>query len=287
MVLIFAVSAYQLCERIQVLPMISKLKKNIVIKKLGGFFNEFSELISYHILIFALAISLVMMTEKSVTINSYLYSFFFVLTLHYLLKYLLSCKEIKDLKRNNKVPLFVFVLGGYLVVIALWSVILMLMQGFYGHEDILNQTVLDLRYFDNEEAQLPLTIQTIVFAPIVEEIIYRGLLLNIIMFFGLKYNLHRKYLFLAFLTLTSILFGMGHLADNFFTFVGFALTGLILGGLYLLSGCIVVPMTVHFINNLVSSFGMDDRRKLAIVMMSLLLTIGLIEYFSPKVKKIF
>ncbi|WP_371860496.1 CPBP family intramembrane glutamic endopeptidase [Enterococcus casseliflavus] len=161
------------------------------------------------------------------------------------------------------------------------------MQGFYGHEDILNQTVLDLRYLDNKGAQLPLTIHTIVFAPIVEEIIYRGLLLNVIMFFGLKYNLHRNYLFLAFLTLTSILFGMVHLADNFFTFVGFTITGLILGALYLLSGRIVVPMTVHFINNLASSFGMDDRRKLAFVMISLLLTIGLIEYFSLKLKKFF
>ncbi|NMP59701.1 CPBP family intramembrane glutamic endopeptidase [Enterococcus mundtii] len=188
------------------------------------------------------------------------------------------------MESNNKVPLFVFVLGGYLAIIGLWSIINMLMQSFYGNNDILNQEVLDLIYLDNQALQIPLIVHSIIFAPIVEEIIYRGLLLNAIMFFGLKYKIQRKYLLLTFLTLTSVLFGMAHLSDNFLTFIYFALSGLILAVLYLLSGRIIVPMIVHFINNLVTSFGLDDEMKLAIVMISLLLIIGLIEYLSPKVK---
>ncbi|WP_409335025.1 CPBP family intramembrane glutamic endopeptidase [Enterococcus mundtii] len=267
--------------------MISKLKKIAFIKNFTKFLNAFSELILYHSVMFSLVISLITMSETTVTINPYLYSFFFILTINYLLKYLLSCKEIKDLERNNRVPLFVFVLGGYLAIIGLWSIINMLMQSFYGHNDILNQKMVDLRYLDNKALQIPLTVHSIIFAPIVEEIIYRGLLLNAIMFFGLKCNFQKKYLLLAFLSLTSILFGLAHLSDNFLTFVVFALSGLILAVLYLLSGRIIVPITVHFINNLVTSFGMDDRMKLAIIMISLLLIIGLIEYMSPKVKNFY
>jgi len=258
-----------------------------VIKKIIEFLDEFSELILYHSVMCGLVISLIMMSDTSVTINPYLYFFFFILTIHYLLKYFFSCKEIKDMESNNKVPLLVFVLGGYLAIIGLWSIINMLMQSFHGNNDILNQKVLDLIYLDNKALQIPLTVHSIIFAPIVEEIIYRGLPLNAIMFFGLKYNIQRKNLLWAFLIMTSVLFGMAHLSDNFLTFVYFALSGLILAVLYLLSGRIIVPMTVHFINNLVISFGLDDEMKLAIIMISLLLIIGLIEYLSPKVKNFF
>lgn len=266
--------------------MIGKLKKSAIIKKLIGFFDEFFELIRYNFLIFGLTVCLVIATEQSETINPYLFSFCFIITIHYLLRYLLSCKEIKNLKRNNSVPLYVFILGGFLAIIGLWTIIQMLMQVFYGNDDILNQIVLDKRYRDNKAMQIPMTIHTIIFAPIMEEIVYRGLLLNAIMFFGSKCNFQKKQLFLVFMTLSSVLFGIVHLSDNFLTFIGFALTGLILASLYLLSGRIVVPMTVHFINNLSTSFGMDDQMKRVIVVITLLLTIGLIEYLSPKVKEI-
>lgn len=87
------------------------------------------------------------------------------------------------------------------------------------------------------------------------------MLLNAILFIGLKLGVSKKNLFVVFLILSALIFGSIHASSNILTFIGFSLVGLNLGALYLISGNLIVPITVHFLNNLSASLNVSSDVK--------------------------
>ena len=120
----------------------------------------------------------------------------------------------------------------------------LLITQFTGQVEAENQSMIIDLY-----AQAPylIVIQALLYAPIVEEIMFRGLI------FG---ALSKKSMFLATL-ISSSLFGLAHvynsvlsgnLGDLWFFFT-YALLGYFLNRAYIKSGSIVSSMALHFINN--------------------------------------
>lgn len=122
----------------------------------------------------------------------------------------------------------------------------LLITQFTGQVEAENQSMIIDLY-----AQAPylIVIQALLYAPIVEEIMFRGLI------FG---ALSKKSMFLATL-ISSSLFGLAHvynsvlsgnLGDLWFFFT-YALLGYFLNRAYIKSGSIVSSMALHFINNVI------------------------------------
>lgn len=157
---------------------------------------------------------------------------------------------------------------------------------FYGKIEILNQQLLDKKITDHPKMLVPQLFDTFISAPLMEEILYRGLLLNAILFIGLKLGVSKKYLFVVFLVLSALIFGSIHASSNILTFIGFSLVGLNLGALYLISGNLIVPITVHFLNNLSASLNVSNDVKRISIFICLLLIICLIEYVCKEDRNI-
>lgn len=134
---------------------------------------------------------------------------------------------------------------------------------------------------DHPKMLVPQLFDTVISAPLMEEILYRGLLLNAILFIGLKLGVSKKYLFVVFLVLSSLIFGSIHASSNILTFIGFSLLGLNLGALYLISGNLIVPITVHFLNNLSASLNVSsDVKRISIFICLLLIIWVLLQSFK-------
>lgn len=131
-----------------------------------------------------------------------------------------------------------------------------LITNFTGQVEAQNQSMIIDLY---QQAPYLIVIQALLYAPIVEEIMFRGLV------FG---ALSKKSRFLGIL-LSSSLFGLAHvynsvLQGNFgdlWFFFTYALLGYFLNRAYIKSGSIVSSMALHFLNNAIgiwaiSSIGM-------------------------------
>ncbi|HFD1766437.1 TPA: lysostaphin resistance A-like protein, partial [Enterococcus hirae] len=129
-------------------------------------------------------------------------------------------------------------------------VILKLMDFFYGKIEVLNQQLIEKQLTDYPDMANLLFFDSVFSAPLMEEVIFRGLLLNAILFIGLNLGISKRFLFIVFIIITSLLFGCAHQSNNMLTFIYFALGGLNLGVIYLMSGNLLAPIIVHFFNNL-------------------------------------
>lgn len=87
------------------------------------------------------------------------------------------------------------------------------------------------------------TITLVIFAPIFEELIFRGIILD---------GFLKRYSPLKAILISSILFGLIHL--NPWQFVGAMICGILLGWLYYETKSLVPTILIHFINNVAASF---------------------------------
>lgn len=87
--------------------------------------------------------------------------------------------------------------------------------------------------------QIISAIATIIVAPIAEEFIFRGFILQR---WGVKWNLPLA------LILSSVVFGLLHL-----NVVGLTVFGLVMGLLYIKTRCLLIPIAGHALNNLVAT----------------------------------
>lgn len=241
----------------------------------------------YHTILFAI-VYVLYSTYKTSTIgnSNYIFLFFFVLTSYGLIKYFLSCKQKFAPITKKQYPLSIKILAGYLINTGIWLAVTSMMMFFYGKIEILNQQLLDKQITDHPKMLVPQLFDTVISAPLMEEILYRGLLLNAILFIGLKLGVSKKYLFVVFLVLSALIFGSIHASSNILTFIGFSLIGLNLGALYLISGNLIVPITVHFLNNLSASLNVSNDLKRISIFICLLLIICLIEYVCKEDRNI-
>lgn len=179
----------------------------------------------------------------------YQFSFylFFLMGILYLCKDFIQTEWIQfrttiKYKKWFKQLLFFFLL------IYLSNILLSILLSFITPQDTsVNQEALQLML-----TQTPiLTISVaLVFAPLVEEIIFRGIL----------FNLFKKHGFIIAALISSLLFGFIHILPNSigdlpFVFV-YATMGWIIAYSYHKTGNIFTAITLHFINNLVAIIGM-------------------------------
>lgn len=243
--------------------------------------DEFSDALTYHsVLLVSLVILLSIYKTTVIGKSPYVFLFFFLLVNYCFIKYFIRCRQRFVFLIKRKYPLSVTVLVGSLISTALWLAVDRLMLIFNGRAVILNQLLLDKQITSHPKMLVPQAFDVTFTSPVIEEIMYRGLLLNAILYIGMKLGLSKKLLFVIFLFLTTVLFGISHASNNFLTFVGFGLMGLTFGALYLVSGNLIVPILVHFINNLSVQVNARDTLKIISIVVALLLIIGPLEYFS-------
>ena len=88
---------------------------------------------------------------------------------------------------------------------------------------------------------VPAFITTIIVAPILEELIFRGIMLE---------GLLRNYNPVKAILITNLFFGLAHL--NPWQFAGAFLMGIFISWIYMKTRNILLPVLIHFINNLTS-----------------------------------
>jgi hypothetical protein len=86
----------------------------------------------------------------------------------------------------------------------------------------------------------------VIVAPILEELIFRGIILN---------GLLRKYSPAKSIIISSILFGIVHL--NPWQFIGALIIGLFSGWIYYKTRKLTLAIMIHFVNNLIAFIGMQ------------------------------
>ena len=175
---------------------------------------------------------------------------FFILLLSLLLLFFVWCLngttglsenfENLFLKENKNEILYVFLLN---IIFAFTFLFLIGILDFaLGILDPTWVTGLDIDHVDlTPSAFLFSAIATIIFAPIMEELIFRGVLFN---------RLKIKIGILPAMLISSFIFAIGH---DFGGITSAFLFGICMCILYLKTDNILIPMSVHFINNLVAT----------------------------------
>lgn len=105
----------------------------------------------------------------------------------------------------------------------------------------VNFTTYNLQYDYSDKFYFPLLV--VILGPIYEELVYRGILINIL----------RKFMNINLvIILTSLLFGVGHqnITQTTYAFVG----GLVFGLIYVYTDNLIYSILAHSINNLLGGF---------------------------------
>ena len=151
-------------------------------------------------------------------------------------------KNFEDLflEKNKKEILYVFAINICFAFIFLFLVTMLDIA--IGMVDPTWITGFDFDKIDlTPGAFLLSSITTLIFAPIMEELVFRGVLFN---------RLKIKIGFVPAMIISSLIFAVGH---DFGGIVSAFLFGICMCILYLKTDNILIPITVHFINNVVAS----------------------------------
>lgn len=151
-------------------------------------------------------------------------------------------KDISDifLKENRNEILYVFLINIIFAYIFLFSIVSLDM--ILGMGDPTWTNIMDIDSVNLEPtAFLFSAVASIVFAPVIEELIFRGVLFN---------RLKIRIGIIPAMLLSSFIFAIGH---DFGGILSAFLFGLCMCILYLKTDNILIPMSVHFINNTVAT----------------------------------
>ena len=189
-------------------------------------------------------------------------------------------------KNNIKEILYIFAIN--LIFAFLFTYLISLLDIVLGFGDPTWISIWDIDSVTVDSGTLIFdAITAIIFAPIIEELIFRGVLFN---------RLKIRIGIIPAMIISSFLFGIGH---DFGGITSAFLFGICMCILYLKTDNILVPMTVHFINNVVATLleltSFDAvTAQFPLIIPSLLITIigtvSLIKYVvneSSKLKKQF
>ncbi|WP_299521824.1 CPBP family intramembrane glutamic endopeptidase [uncultured Methanobrevibacter sp.] len=213
-------------------------------------FNERLKTIKLRELIIGCIVAVILITILSAIFPAIYESdelWFDVLTLLILIFFIYALKNTNGLKsninnvfekNNKKEIIYVFLINLFFAMI-----FLALLSGFdivLGFLDPSWETGFDWVY----EPLTPIAfildaIGTIILAPLVEELVFRGVLLN---------RLKVRIGVIPAILISSFLFGMGH---EFGGMISAFLFGICMCILYLKTDNILIPISVHFLNNLV------------------------------------
>lgn len=141
--------------------------------------------------------------------------------------------------KTQKEIFYVFIINLLFAYAFLFFIVVL--DFLFGMSDPTWTSVIDIDSVDMEaSAVLFSIIASLIFAPILEELIFRGVLFN---------RLKVKTGIIPAMLISSFLFGIGH---DFGSMTSAFLFGICMCILYLKTDNILVPMSVHFINNAVA-----------------------------------
>ena len=158
------------------------------------------------------------------------------------------CLSFKDFKDNWKKYLK-WSIGFYFITFVLVGVVGMLLNGAEIDKSV-NQSAVE---WSIQQNKILFAISTSILGPVVEEVIYRGIVFNALV--GEKTNTKRNILAII---LTAVIFALMHVSFAGFTFSDLLanmpvfVIGLTLTFLYFKTGNILCPIIVHVIVNTVS-----------------------------------
>lgn len=162
--------------------------------------------------------------------------------------YILKDNIIDDFKRfkNSRMKNILFVFLGLISCYILSAVVAYIYEilGVSGVSD--NQDTINLAL--NSSAKIPMIISVVIFAPIVEEILFRKLL-----FGTLEENF--KFPSVVVIIISTLVFSLIHVAGGgnlIYIFQYIPLAFVITFSYYISNRNIFVPMGIHFLNNLIS-----------------------------------
>ena len=148
--------------------------------------------------------------------------------------------NVKGILQNEKEILYVFAINIIFAYLFLFSVVVLDM--FIGMSDPTWISGVDIDSVSlTPSAFLYTLITSVVFAPIIEELVFRGVLFN---------RLKIRIGIVPAMLISSILFAIGH---DFGGIVSAFLFGICMCILYLKTDNILIPMSVHLINNIVAT----------------------------------
>ncbi|CAH1856584.1 CPBP family intramembrane glutamic endopeptidase [Convivina intestini] len=127
-----------------------------------------------------------------------------------------------------------------LVFYPLSCLFLYLNQHLFGHETSLNQEQIMQMMDTNQASAIVINILSVFFAPIAEELIFRGFLMK-----GICTNLKPIY----GIIISGITFGALHSTSNILEFAVYAAFGMTLGYIFNKTNKIEVPIALHMFNN--------------------------------------
>lgn len=138
-----------------------------------------------------------------------------------------------------------YVVGGYVFILISNGVLAALNHTIYHQSDTPNNLVLEKSLLQSNILIITLfIIQLVVIAPIIEELIYRGMLFNL--FFSSNKTLIK-------ICLSSILFASGHGGNTIFGFLIYVFMGFSFAIVYAKTGKLQNSIAVHIITNAVAT----------------------------------
>ena len=139
-----------------------------------------------------------------------------------------------------------WVVGGWLVIIMGESVLSQLNQAIYHQADTANNEALKQLMAGSHESMGLMLLAAVVFSPIAEELIFRGLVMN---FFFKSED------FWPPILLSGLLFTLAHSSTTLISYLIYFYMGVVFAYIYRRTGSLKNTMLLHSLNNLVASLG--------------------------------
>lgn len=136
-----------------------------------------------------------------------------------------------------------YVIWGYIAIYAGQIILGMLNLMVYDQKQTANNSAVSQMMANNNMVMIVFGLSTVIFTPIAEELIFRGVVTNL--FFKPRQMWPK-------LILSGIIFSLGHMSTNIISFLIYFYMGMVLAFVYQKTGNIKVSMSLHALNNVIA-----------------------------------
>ncbi len=106
---------------------------------------------------------------------------------------------------------------------------------------------------------IALALDSSITAPIMEEMLFRGLILFVLAYIIIELNLHKSKIVrfillpISFCIISSVLFSLAHSHQSVYSYIGYGLSGFVLCLIYLITKNLMFSILLHAMNNITST----------------------------------
>ncbi|CAH1855957.1 CPBP family intramembrane glutamic endopeptidase [Convivina praedatoris] len=171
---------------------------------------------------------------------AYIAAWTIVILLGYYYYQKLYKKPLHNLAKND----YILIVTCYLVAMALEHGLSYLNQWLYHQTETQNDQAIQAIMDSNSASLVLMVISVIIFAPICEELLFRGLLIK-----GLLPNVNPNYA----IVISGLVFSAMHQSSNVISFAIYAVMGMSFAYAYVKTDRIEVSIALHMLNNTVAT----------------------------------